>query len=143
MYRYGLIKTSSGSSTLDIQATRSSETPVNIFQNTRRRDPQHSHYLRSPLHETSELADLLELISINVLSPILCHWLLGICLDTPVQCLPQYTQEGVTPSYAILHTSLKLPSLAVLYTRADDNFICLSESHCAPTRDGPEALLYM
>ena len=88
---------------------------------------------------TSNLTDLLELISISVLSPILCHWLLGLCLDTPVPCLPQYTQEGVTPSYAVLHTFLKLPSLAVFYTRADDHFICLSESPCASaTRDGPE-----
>jgi len=92
--------------------------------------------------ETSDLTDLLELISINLLSPILYHWLLGLSLDTPVQCLPQYTQEGVTPSHAVLHTFLKLPSLAVFYTRAADHFICLSESHCASATatDGPEAL---
>jgi len=92
--------------------------------------------------ETSDLTDLLKSITINVLSPILCHWLLGLCLDTPVQCLPQYTQESVTPSYAVLHTFLKLPSLAVFYTRLDDHFIWLSESHCgsAAATDGPEAL---
>jgi len=77
--------------------------------------------------ETSDLTDLVQLISINALS---------------VQCLPQYTQEGITPSYAVLHTFLKLPSLALFYTRADDHFICLSESHCASAKatDGPEAL---
>lgn len=92
--------------------------------------------------ETSDLTDLLESISINVLSPILRHWLLGLCLDSPAQRLHQYTQEGVTPSYAVLHTFLKLPSLAVFYTRPDDHFICLSESHCgsATATDGPQAL---
>jgi hypothetical protein len=90
--------------------------------------------------ETSDLTDLLESISINVLSPILCHWLLWLCLDTPVPCSPQYTQDGVRPSYAVLHTFLKLPSLAVFYTRPDDHFICLSESHCGLATDGPEAL---
>jgi hypothetical protein len=92
--------------------------------------------------ETSDLTDLLESTSINVLAPILRHWLLELCLDTPVQCLPQYTQEGVTPSYAVLHTFLKLPSLAVFYTRPDDHFSCLSKSHCgsAAATDGPEAL---
>lgn len=67
---------------------------------------------------------------------------MGLCLDIPVQCLSQYTQEGVTPSYPVLHTFLKLPSLAVFYTRLHDHFICLSESHCgtATATDGPEAL---
>jgi len=51
MYSYELIKTSSRSSAFDIQATRSFETPVNIYQNTRHRDPQHSHYLRPPLRK--------------------------------------------------------------------------------------------
>jgi hypothetical protein len=48
MYSYELIKPSSRYSTFDIQAN----TPINIYQNTPRHDPQHRYYLESPLRKS-------------------------------------------------------------------------------------------